>query len=60
MRIIIDTDGATVKCTLSGCIPTARNPNVDSHRLYDFTDADKLSQNKALAAFAVLEKAYKE
>lgn len=55
MRIIIDYDGSTAKCIISGVVPTASNPNIDPYKTYSFNELDVGNQLHALAAFHCIE-----
>lgn len=59
MKIIIEYDGATAKCTLLGCLPTAQDPNVNPFVAYNFNDADRFSQIRALEAFDTIKQHWK-
>lgn len=55
MRIIIDYDGSTAKCIISGVVPTASNPNIDPYKTYNFNELDAGNQIHILAAFHCIE-----
>jgi len=50
MRIIIDYDGSTAKCVVTGATSFASYPNVDSNKTYDFNELDPLNKAHAIAA----------
>ena len=58
MKIVIDYDGATAICKLSGCVPTASNPSLNPHKEYNFNEVDSLTKAIVLNAFRTIEKQY--
>lgn len=56
MKIIIDYDGATATCKLSGCVPTASNPSLNPHKEYNFNEVDSYTKVMVLNAFKTIEK----
>ena len=59
MRITIDYNGTFAECKLTGCIPTASDPDVDPFKTYNFNEADKMSQIFALSAFDTIKQHWK-
>lgn len=50
MRITIDYDGSTAKCTLSELVPLASQPDLSPSSVYNFKDAGTYVQNMAIDA----------
>ena len=55
MKITIDFDSATAKCSITGIMPTASNPNLNPNKIYNFNELDTVNQLHALAAFHCIE-----
>ena len=56
MKIVIDYNGSTAICKLSGCVPTASNPSLNPHKEYNLNEVDSFTKSQVLNAFRTIEK----